>query len=125
MNKLGKAKEFYEKSTLAKNTSKWADLTYYQANSFEELGNSVQATKMFQELINKGKLILEKGVGTSGVGVEENSFKNNKFLSEAYYLQALGNTGLGNVDEANNLFHKSLKEYKNNLWANLYLNNFK
>lgn len=125
MAKMGKAKEFYEKSTLANNTSKWADLTYYQAKSFEELGNSVQATKMFQELITKGKLILEKGVGASGVAVEEISLKNNKSLSEAYYLQALGNTGLGNVDEANNLFQKSLKEYKNNLWAKLFLNNFK
>ena len=78
-----------------------------------------------QELISKGKIILEKGVGTSGVAVEEISLKNNKTLSEAYYLQALGNAGLGNVDEANNLFQRALKEYKNNLWANLYLNNFK
>jgi tetratricopeptide (TPR) repeat protein len=125
MANMEKAKEFYEKSTLAINTAKWADLTYYQAKSFEELGNSAQATKMFQELITKGKLILEKGIGTSGIGVEEISLKNNKSLSEAYYLQALGNIGLGNVDEANNLLQKALKEYKNNLWAKLYLNNFK
>jgi tetratricopeptide (TPR) repeat protein len=115
-----KAKEFYLKSTRAKNTSQWADLIYYQAKSCEELGNPEKAIEMFKELIAKGTSILERGEVSSGIGVEDVSLKN-KSLSEAYYLQSLGYKGLGDGAKANNLLQKALQEYKNNLWAKLYL----
>ena len=121
--KLGdkkKAKEAYTKSTEARNSWQWKDLAYYQAVSHEKLGNREKATGMFEELIAAGKSISEKGVGSTGIGVEEASVQN-KSLAGAYYLQALGNKGLGKEDEANRLFREALKVYKNHLWAKRYL----
>jgi tetratricopeptide (TPR) repeat protein len=120
MNQKKKAEEFYGKSAQAKNTSHWADLIYYQAKSYEELGTPEKASEMYKKLIDKGTLILEKGEVSSGLGVEDVSLKN-KSLSDAHYLQALGYKGLGDDNKAKNLFQNALKEYKNNLWAKLYL----
>ncbi|MDR2470420.1 MAG: DUF5107 domain-containing protein [Tannerella sp.] len=117
--KLGekkKAKEAYTKSTEARNSRQWRDLAYYQAVSHEKLGNREKATGMFEELIAAGKSISEKGVASTGIGVEEASVQN-KSLAGGYYLQALGNKGLGREDEANRLFREALKVYKNHLWA--------
>ncbi len=38
-------------------------------------------------------------------------------MSEAYYLQAPGNKGLGNKQLDNELFDRALQFYKNNIWA--------
>jgi tetratricopeptide (TPR) repeat protein len=122
-DKLGqkkKARESYTKSTEAKNTERWPDLVYYQAKSHEQLGNSAKAGELFENLITRGKSILERGVAASGIGVEE-AAQQNKYRSSAYYLQALGNKGLGKADEANSLFRKALNDYKNHLWAKHYL----
>ncbi|MDR2773511.1 MAG: DUF5107 domain-containing protein [Tannerella sp.] len=122
-DKLGqkkKSKEFFEKSTQAKNTSRWTDLIYYQAKSYEELGNSQMSSQLLEQLIARGNRILEKGTATSGTGVEQASLKN-KSLSEAYYLQGLGYKGLGNEDKANGLFREALNIYQNNLWAKFHL----
>ncbi|MDR1919448.1 MAG: DUF5107 domain-containing protein, partial [Tannerellaceae bacterium] len=115
-----KAKEYYAKSTQAKNTSQWADLSYYQAQSYKELSQPEKATELFKKLIARGTSILERGEASTGIGVEEVSLKN-KSLSEAYYLQALAYKGLGDEAKANDLLQKALQEYKNNLWAKLYL----
>jgi tetratricopeptide (TPR) repeat protein len=120
MNQKKKAKESYEKSTQAKNSERWADLAYYQAKSYQALGHSEQATKLFEALISKGTTILERGAATSGIGVEEVSLKS-KSLSDAYYLQALGYKGLGDDSKANNLLREAINKYKNNLWAKFYL----
>jgi tetratricopeptide (TPR) repeat protein len=122
-NKLGqkkKAKESFEKSTQARNTSRWADLIYYQAKSYEELGNSQMATRLLEQLIARGNRMQEKGASTAGIGVEQASLKD-KSLSEAFYLQGLGHKGSGHEDKANDLFRKALNTYQNNLWAKFHL----
>lgn len=122
-DKLGqkkKARESYTKSTEAKNTERWPDLVYYQAKSHEQLGNSAKAVELFEQLITRGKSVLERGMATSGIGVEETALRN-KSRSNAYYLQALGYKGQGKADEANSLFRKALNDYKNHLWAKHYL----
>jgi predicted Zn-dependent protease len=123
-DKLGqkkKAREAYTKSTEAKNTQQWPDLAYYQAKSYEKLGQPEKATSLFEGLIATGKSILERGVAASGIGVEEAAAQQNKYRSDACYLQALGNKGLGKEDEANGLFRKAIDDYKNHLWAKYYL----
>ncbi len=116
MKDIKKAKECYQKSTEAINSPQWPDLTYFQAKANSKLGNPTKAKEQYTKLIENGRTLFEKGIGISGIGVDEKKF-NNISLSEAYYLQALGNKGLGNNDLAESLFEKALKVYKNNLWA--------
>ena len=121
MGQKKKAKEFFTKSAEAKNTSRWADLVYYQAQSYIELGNSEAGNKLFRELIEKGESMLKKGTVATGIAVEE-SASQKQIQSDANYLMALGNKGLGNNDKAKALFQNSVDAYKNNLWAKYYLN---
>ena len=113
-----KATKCYQKSMDAKNTSKYEDLIYYQAKAHTELGHESKAQELFSELLEKGTSLLEKGAGISGIGVGE-STSHKVSTSEAYYLQALGNKGLGNDKQADELFEKALTVYKNNLWARI------
>lgn len=123
MSKRKEAKDFFTKSINAKNTRQWADLVYFQGKSNAELGHVEKAEELFNSLIEKGKELSERGEAASGIGVEKAASKENKILSEAYYLQALGNLGLGNDEEAKSFFEKAVKEYKNNLWAHYYYTN--
>jgi tetratricopeptide (TPR) repeat protein len=116
MKNTEKAKECYQKSIDAKNAPSWPDLIYFQAKAYEELGNVTKAKEFFSELIENGTTLLEKGKGISGIGVGERT-SNKVSMSEAYYLQALGNKGLGNDELAKELFENALEVYKNNLWA--------
>jgi len=40
-------------------------------------------------------------------------------MSKAYYLQTLGNKGIGNNKFADELFEKASTTYKNDLWAKI------
>ncbi|MDR1335332.1 MAG: DUF5107 domain-containing protein [Tannerella sp.] len=115
-----KAREAYTKSTEAKNTERWPDLVYYQAKSYGQLGNPAKANELFNGLIATGKSRAERGMAASGIGVEETA-QQNRSRANAFYLQALGNLGLGKDAEANSLFRKALNDYKNHLWAKYYL----
>jgi len=120
LNKKSKAKECFEKSVKADNSTSWPDLLFYQAMSDEKLGNTEKAQATYRELIAEGDIQLERGRIGSGIGVEESSVKSDIPVSEAYYLKALGTLGLGNKDEAKMLFDEALKAYKNNLWATVH-----
>ena len=99
------------------------DLIYYQAKSHEKLGNGDVAQEMFKNLINRGQEQMDRGSQSSLVAVEEASYTNHKTVSNSYYLQALGNKGLGNKEEAQRLFESALKAYNHNLWAKIMMNN--
>ncbi len=116
MNKKKQAREYFEKSVNARNARGWEDLVYYQAKSYEALGNAEKAKKLYDQLIRKGNELLTKGTAGRGIGVEA-SQDNNSTISEAYYLQALGNEGIGKGDDATSLLKQALDAYKNNLWA--------
>jgi len=122
MKDTKKATECYQKSVDAKNTSKYDDLIYFQAKANTELGNASKAKELFSELLEKGTSLLEKGAGISGIGVGERTSQKVS-MSEAYYLQALGNKGLGNNKLAAELFEKASVTYKNNLWAKILKSN--
>ncbi len=112
-----KAKEYYEKSASADNSS--GELKYYQGMAFQMLGNREQAYKLFKELIKEGRVLIDKGATNSGIGVDEVASSRNT-LSNAYYLQALGKKGLGEEREARELFEKALQVQENNIWAKYY-----
>jgi len=114
-----KAKDAYTKSTKAVN-GRSQDLDYYKAKSYEALGQSDKAKELFSDLIRRGDNILVRGASRTGIGVEEAAVENTSY-SQAYLLQALGNSGLGNADKAKELFGQSLKRYSNNLWAKYYM----
>ena len=120
--KLGQkknAKSFYLKSTKTKNNGQ-ADLVYYQAMAYEALGQNEKVNTMFEELIKQGESIIKNGASKTGIGVEEVSAAD-KYISQGYYLQALGNKGLENNEKAAELFQKSLERHNNNLWAKYYM----
>jgi hypothetical protein len=51
----------------------------------------------------------------------EEAATSNTANSQAYFLQALGNSGLGNEAKAKELFGQAIKSYSNNLWAKYYI----
>jgi len=112
-----KAKESYQKSASAKNGRGMYDLLYYQARANEKLGKKDVAARMFKNLIERGQQQRDGGNNNTLVAVEEASATNKKSISKSYLLEALGNMGLGNSDEANRLLRTALETYKNNLWA--------
>ena len=117
-----KANEYYTKSAKATNPRNGDDLIFYQGQSYEKLQESEKARKFYNDLIERGDQQLARGTVGAGIGVEEQSTKANRSVSEAYYLKALGTLGLGNREEAVELFNQALKAYPNNLWAKTHLN---
>ena len=118
-----KAQASYQKSIDAKNRRGMSDLLYFQAKANEKLGHDNKGKEMFNELIKTGQEQRKGGSDGSLIAVEESSWGNNKDISDAYYLEALGQKGLGNKAEAQTLFESAIKEYKNNLWANKMMEN--
>lgn len=112
------AKKFYQKSVDAENRRRMHDLLYFQALAQEKLGNAEKAKALFNDLISIGQQQRESGTDNTLIAVEE-SAGNNQAISDAYYLEALGNKGLGNKEAAQKLFEHSLQNYQNNLWANI------
>ncbi|MGB5668760.1 MAG: DUF5107 domain-containing protein [Maribacter sp.] len=117
------AKASYQKSSDAQNGRGMYDLLYFQAKAYEKLGHSDKAKEMLNNLISQSRELRTGGADNTLVAVEEASSVNNKDISNSYYLEALGNKGLGNIDEAKKLLETALKEYKNNLWAKIMMNN--
>jgi tetratricopeptide (TPR) repeat protein len=93
------------------------DLLFYQARANEKLGKKDVAASMFKNLIERGQQQRDVGNKNTLVAVEEASATNQKSISESYLLEALGNMGLGNTEEAKRLLQTALETYKNNLWA--------
>jgi len=117
MGDTKKAKASYQKSASAQNGRGMYELQYFQAMSHEKLGNSEKANELFKSLIKIGR---EQRVGADGitlVAVEEASSGNNKSVANSYYLEALGNLGLGNSEEAKRQLESAVSIYKNHLWA--------
>ena len=121
MGQEKKANESFQKSVSSKNRRGMYDLLYYQAKSHQKLGNSDKAIEIFNDLIKRGRELRENGADNTLIAVEEGSSKNNIARSYSYFLEALGNKGLGNNSEAQNLFETALQEYNNNLWAKVMM----
>ncbi len=117
-----KAKNSYQSSVNSNNGRGMYDLLYFQAESYKKLGNTEKARTLFESLIERGKAYRGKGDSKTLVAVEEASATNNKAISYSYYLEALGNKGLGKSNQAEHLLDKALDIYKNNLWAKVMKN---
>ncbi|MEO1009945.1 MAG: DUF5107 domain-containing protein [Bacteroidota bacterium] len=117
MGNTKKARQHYQKSSDSKNGRGMYDLLYYQAMANAELGNDNRAKTLSQDLISKARQLREKGNSTILVAVEEASATNKKAVSESYFLEALGNLGLGDKNRAQSLLQTAKKEYANHLWA--------
>ncbi len=116
MKQKKQAREYFEKSVNARNARNQDDLLYYQAKSWEALGNPGKAGELYAQLISLGKELEAKGTAGRGIGVESSQV-DNRTASGAYFLEALGNAGLGKKDEASALLKKAMETYRNNLWA--------
>lgn len=112
-----KAKESYQKSAEAENGRGMHDLLFYQAMANEKLGRKDRAVGMFQNLIKLGQQQRSGGSNNTLVAVEEASVTNKKGVSQSYLLEALGNMGLGKMEEAKRLLKSATETYPNNLWA--------
>jgi tetratricopeptide (TPR) repeat protein len=117
MGSSKKANDAYLKSANAENGRGMYDLLYYQAKANEKLGKADTANKMFTDLIDRAQKQRSGDSNNTLVAVEEASATNKKAISESYYLEALGNMGLGKTEEAKKMLEEALKVYKNNLWA--------
>ena len=118
-----KAKGSYQKSVSTQNGRGMYDLLYFQAMANEKLGQTEVAKQLYNDIVKRAKKYRENGIDNTLVAVEEASTTNRKAISMSYYLEALGNMGLGNKEEAKHLLQTAIKEYKNNLWAKVLLNN--
>ena len=118
MGNKKKAKESFHKSVTANNGRGMHDLLYYQAKSSEKLGNLDVAKKMYSDLITRGQQQRNGGSSNTLVAVEEATATNKKAISQSYFLEALGNIGLGKDEKAQSLLQMAISEYRNNLWAN-------
>ena len=118
MSKSEIANEYYQRSVDAKNNRRMYDLLYFQARSHEKLGQLEKAKSLFEELVLIGQQQRERGADNTLIAVEE-AAGNNQLVSNAYYLEALGNKGLGKEEESELLLTKSLQYYPNNLWASV------
>ncbi len=121
MGKSKKAKASYQQSVASENRRGMYDLRYYQAKSYEKLGDNDKANEMFRNLISQGQELREAGADNTLIAVEEGSSRNNKAISQSYFLEALGNQGLGNKEEAQRLFQLALDEYNHILWAKVMM----
>lgn len=118
MKKDDESANYYQKSANANNGRDMDELLYFQGKAHEKLGNKQTAQHLYQSLISKAKEMRSSGSIASLVAVEEDSFVNsNRVRSESYYLEALGNQGLGQQREANALFQQALDNYDKNIWA--------
>ena len=122
MGNTKKAKESFQKCANAQNGRGMYDLLYYQAEAHKKLGNADMASTMFKDLIKRAQQYRNQGDDNTLVAVEEASATNKKAISNSYYLEALGNMGLGNEAVANKLLKESVKTYNNNLWAKIMMN---
>ncbi|WP_158293228.1 DUF5107 domain-containing protein [Tamlana fucoidanivorans] len=122
LNKSKKAKTHYTLSANANNGYGMYDLKYFQGLSLLKLGKTEEAQNLFRNLIKTGDKIINKGSNMTLIAVEESSSNLNKTKSNGLCLQALGHRGLGDTEKANALFKEALKTYRNNLWANILVN---
>lgn len=123
MNNTKKAKESFQKSVDAKNSRRMSDQIYYQAKAYEKLGRGVKVKEMFNNLIRIGQDQRKNGTNVSLIAVQESSSSDYQIISNAYYLEALGNKGLGKTPEEKKLFESAIKEYNNNLCAGIIMDN--
>ena len=121
MGDMKKANESYRKCASADNGRGMYDLVYYQAKANEKLGNTEKAKTMYSDLIERAQKQRTLGDSNTLIAVEEASTTNKEAISDAYYLEALGNIGLGNKERAIQLLQTALNEYRNNLWAKVIL----
>ena len=119
LGNLKKANGSYQKSASAENGRGMYDLLFYQAMANEKLGKKDIANSMFKNLIERGQQQRTGGDNTTLVAVEEASATNKKAVSQSYLLEAFGNIGLGNTEEAKRLLKSALDTYQNNLWAKI------
>jgi tetratricopeptide (TPR) repeat protein len=118
--KKKKANALYEKAAHTDNAP--SELKYYQAMSLLKLGENQEADALFNQLIDQGNELIQRGTSVSGIGIDE-ALSANQIMSDAYYLQALGKMGLNKEAEAKALLEKSLEAYRNNLWSKVMLAN--
>ncbi len=96
------------------------DMNYYQAKALEFLGQVEKAKALYRELIKTGQQRLEGGELDFFAKFGERQAQNRR-LGAAYYLIALGNLGLGELEKAGASFLQAQSYDINNVWVNYYL----
>ncbi|WP_286761366.1 DUF5107 domain-containing protein [Salegentibacter sp. UBA1130] len=121
MGENKQAQRSYEKSITSQNGPGMTDLLYFQGKAFEKLNQPEKAKQIFENLITKGKKLREGDSDNRSIGVAQATLGNNKTISYAYYLEALGYKGLKNSGKAKQEFKTAINIYPNNLWAKIMM----
>lgn len=122
LDRLGdkeKAREYYEKAVNAER--EWSELSYYQGMSYQKLGKSGDADRIFSGLTKFAKGRLETAADMdffAKFGEKQSAVKRR---AQAHYLVGLGCLGHGDLPVADKEFKKALELNRNHLWARYYL----
>lgn len=117
-----KADEFYRKSA-NKNSETLNATNYYQGLSLEKLGNSAEAKRIFESMIEQADNNLKNESEDLGVkfgGREASSVRSSRY----YTTRGLGYKGLNNTKQAGEDLRSAAELSHSNLWANTELNDF-
>ncbi len=91
---------------------------YYQARSFEKLGETDRAKALFQQLQDTGASQITNASATASAasdGFVPSDLRSR--LGDAYYLAALGYLGLNNIDKARQELTEALRMSPDHLMA--------
>ena len=105
MGKPSEAKAAYEHAAAAKQTS--SEALYYQALALQEVGNSGEATKIFETLVTTRPPQVRNSEPSNEAAFEV-AMTERKRLAEEHYRTGLGYLGKGSTAEAQAEFQKAL-----------------
>ena len=95
-------------------------MSYYQAISFEKLGDKKKSKEIFNSLISYGgKMIENKTADSDFFEIFGERLDANTLQSMAYTLRGLGYKGLGKEELAKKDLDKAVELKASNMWASV------
>lgn len=118
LGKKDMAKTFYKKAT-ALSSERLNIMDYYRGLSYIELGDKVNAKKIFEAMISDANKKIQ-GTDSSAVGIKfgKNEAENIQY-SNNFAVRGLGYKGLHQIQNAKNDLEQAIKYSNSNLWAKI------
>ena len=94
-------------------------MDYYRGLSYIELGDQVNAKKIFEAMISDANKKIQ-GTDSSAVGIKfgKNEAENIQY-SKNFAVRGLGYKGLHQIQNAKNDLEQAIKYSNSNLWAKI------